>query len=56
MNKNKFTFTHHSGSQTRLDLAFAHTKITDEIIQRNIPSPSGGDHKIIILDQQTIES
>jgi hypothetical protein len=51
-NKNKSTFTHHSGSQTRPDLVFAHTKIADEITQRNIPSPSGGDHKIIILDRQ----
>jgi hypothetical protein len=34
-NKNKSTFTHHSG-----------------ITQRHIPSPSGDDHKIIILDRQ----
>jgi hypothetical protein len=51
-NKNKSTFTHHSGSRTRPDLVFAHTKTVDEITQRNIPSPSGGDHKINILDRQ----
>jgi hypothetical protein len=52
---NPNTFISNTGSFTRPDLAFCNASLLGEINQENLESPSGLDHKMLLLTRTKVE-